>query len=179
MIFDVKFLQLDCERCENILQIIEKRTDNRKDTIYSEIQKELFGTKNHSGHHHSLDRCLKDLKKRHLIKISNKSFFEEDKMDRRKVFYELEGCIVIVALIQGVLSSGWLTVWSLFEMEISFSCVETFLLKNNFKCKQCGAEGQFRIDSVAEDISIGTIDYDKIAYDCERCGFAFSYNYYY
>lgn len=177
--FDVKFLNLDCERCERILQIIETRKNQHLDTTYTDIQKELFKTISHNGHHHSMDSCIKRLESLNFIKRNKGNFYQEDKTDKRKVFFELDSCILYVKIVEGALATGWLSIWDIFDTSPKINCLETFLTKNGFKCKKCGALGNFSIENISEDIRVGTIDYLKISYDCDVCGYSFSYNYYY
>jgi hypothetical protein len=177
--FDVKFLNLDCERCEKILQLIETRQNQHLDTTYNDIQKGLFGTTNHNGHHHSMDNCINRLESLNFIRRNERPFYQGHKTDKRKVFFKLDSCILYGKTVEGVLITGWLSIWDIFDTSPKINCLETFLTKNSFKCKNCGALGKFSINDISEDISFVTLDYLKISYDCSVCGFSYSYDYYY
>ena len=178
-LFDIKFLNLDCRRCERILQLIKTRGEQFLDTNYSDIQKELYGTTVHNGHHHSMDNCIKRLESLNFITRNKKYLYNRRVADKRMVIFEINYCLVYVKIIENMLSTGYLDIWDIFDESTKFNCLETFLAENSFKCKKCENLRKFTLENISEDVGEGTIDYVKISYFCDVCGFSYSYNYYY
>jgi predicted RNA-binding Zn-ribbon protein involved in translation (DUF1610 family) len=150
----------------------------RINTSYSDIQEEFFETTGHDAHHHSLDRCLKILEERKLEgfihKLGYPLFDRRNETDGRTIFYYANICAIYEVAVAKSVAEGD-SIWDIVDDEKTlFWCLEDFFKNNNFKCKECGASGHFKLDIHYEtDRDISTLyRHGSISYNCDVCGFS-------
>jgi len=161
-------------KCERIIHIVQRKNLEGQETSLADIQEMLTGKRGNAGKHNSIYTAIRFLKKLGFIDIA------KNLTDKRKKVIRLNLDKLTSRAIVDASIHFWKELEEFYKnnddgFDSMFKVIKLLeqLKHGEFECKVCFHKSSFNIVDIQEVVGEGTLDSEKVEYNCENCGFRY------